>query len=112
LQHFFSREILLAVCGARGVTANCLHPGFVATLIGDESGGLFSRFAWLAKLLAISPEKGAETMVYLASSPNIAETTGEYFHKCHPINPSPAAKDDRIASLLWERSAALAGLRA
>ena len=94
-----------------GVTANCLHPGFVATRIGDESGGVISRFAWLAKLFAISPEQDAETIVYLASSPTVAETTGEYFYKCRPLAPSPAAQDDRAASLLWERSVALAGLK-
>jgi retinol dehydrogenase 12 len=87
-------------------------PGFVATHFGDESGGLISRFVGLAKLLAISPAKGAETIVYLASSPEIAATTGQYFYKCRPIAPSLEAQDDRTAPLLWERSAALAGLKA
>ena len=107
----FTRELARRLLGT-GATANCLHPGFVATRIGDESGGSISRFAWLAKLFAISPEKGAETIVYLASSPAVAETTGEYFYKRQPIAPSPTAQDDRIAALLWERSAALAGLNA
>jgi NAD(P)-dependent dehydrogenase (short-subunit alcohol dehydrogenase family) len=107
----FTRELARRLLGT-GATANCLHPGFVATRIGDESGGSISRFAWLAKLFAIPPEKGAETIVYLASSPAVAETTGEYFYKRQPIAPSPAAQDDRVAALLWERSAALAGLKA
>jgi NAD(P)-dependent dehydrogenase (short-subunit alcohol dehydrogenase family) len=105
----FTRELARRLRGT-GITANCLHPGFVATRIGDESGGSISRFAWLAKLFAISPEWGAETIVYLASSPAVAETTGEYFYKCQAIAPSPAAQDDRAASLLWERCAALARL--
>ena len=105
----FTRELARRLHGT-GVTANCLHPGFVATRIGDESGGSISRFAWLAKLFAISPQKGAETIVYLASSAAVAETTGEYFYKRQPIAPSPTAQDDRVAALLWERSAALAGL--
>src|SRR5205807_6079838 len=105
----FTRELARRLQGT-GVTANCLHPGFVATRIGDESGGSISRFAWLAKLFALSPEKGAETIVYLASSPKIAATTGRYFYKCGPITPSYAARDDRAALLLWERSAGLAGL--
>jgi NAD(P)-dependent dehydrogenase (short-subunit alcohol dehydrogenase family) len=63
----FTRELARKLQAA-GVTANCLHPGFVATRVGDESGGVISRFAWLARLLAISPEIGAETIVYLASS--------------------------------------------
>jgi hypothetical protein len=94
------------------VTANCLHPGFVATRFGDESGGLISRVVGLAKLLAISPAKGAETIVHLASSPEIAATTGQYFYKCRPIAPSRVAQNDRTAHLLWERSAAWAGLKA
>jgi hypothetical protein len=104
-----SRELARRLRGT-GVTANCLHPGFVATRFADESGGLISRFTGLAKLLAISPEKGAETINYLASSPKIAATTGRYFYKCSPITPSDAARNDRAALLLWERSAALADL--
>jgi hypothetical protein len=65
----------------------------------------------LAKLFAISPEKGAETLVYLASSPAIAEMSGEYFYKCRPIAPSQEAQDDGAALLLWEHSAALASVR-
>jgi NAD(P)-dependent dehydrogenase (short-subunit alcohol dehydrogenase family) len=107
----FTRELARRLLGT-GATANCLHPGFVATRIGDESGGSISRFAWLAKLFALSPEMGADTIVYLASSPAVAETTGEYFYKRQPIAPSPTAQDDRVAALLWERSAGLAGLNA
>src|SRR6202011_5380275 len=105
----FTRELARRLHGT-GVTANCLHPGFVATRFGDQSGGVISRFVGLAKLFAIPPEKGAETIIYLASSPKIAATTGRYFYKCGPITPSYAARDDRAALLLWERSAALADL--
>jgi NAD(P)-dependent dehydrogenase (short-subunit alcohol dehydrogenase family) len=107
----FTRELARRLHGT-GVTANCLHPGFVATRFGDESGGVISRFVGLAKLFAIPPEKGAETIIYLVSSPKIAATTGRYFYKCGPITPSDAARDDRAALLLWERSAALADLNA
>ena len=106
-----TRELARRLHGT-GVTANCLPPGFVATRFGDQSGGLISRFIGLAKLFAISPGKGAETLVYLASSPDVAETTGAYFYKCRPITPSQAALDDRAAMLLWERSEALAGFKA
>jgi NAD(P)-dependent dehydrogenase (short-subunit alcohol dehydrogenase family) len=105
----FTRELARRLHGT-GVTANCLHPGFVATRFGDQSGGVISRFVGLAKLFAISP--GAETIIYLATSTAVTETTGEYFYKCRPITPSQAARDDRAALLLWERSAALAGLHA
>jgi NAD(P)-dependent dehydrogenase (short-subunit alcohol dehydrogenase family) len=95
-----------------GITANCLHPGFVATRFGDQSGGLISHMVWLAKFLAISPAEGARTIVHLASSPQVAGISGKYFYKCRATTPSPAAQDDRAASLLWERSAQLAGMKA
>ena len=106
----FTRELARRLQGT-GVTANCLHPGFVATRFGDQSGGLISRLVWLAKFLAISPAEGAETIVYLASSPNVAEATGQYFYKSVPIRPSSWAQDDRSALLLWQHSAALAGIK-
>jgi NAD(P)-dependent dehydrogenase (short-subunit alcohol dehydrogenase family) len=105
----FTRELARRLEGTK-ITANCLHPGFVATRIADEAGGLISRFAGLAKLLAISPEDGAKTIVHLAASPHVARTSGRYFTMCRPLSPSRAAQDDRVAALLWERSLALAGL--
>jgi NAD(P)-dependent dehydrogenase (short-subunit alcohol dehydrogenase family) len=91
------------------VTANSLHPGFVDTRFGDESGGMLSRGVRLAKTFAISPEKGAETMVYLASSPDVATSNGLYFYKCRPATPSPEARDQEWARRLWEESEKLAG---
>src|SRR6266404_1303296 len=91
-----------------GVTVNCLHPGFVSTRFGDQSGGLFQRVVSLAKLFAISPEKGAETIIYLASSNAVANVTGEYFYKCRPIAPTQAAQDEEAAARLWQYSESLA----
>ena len=107
----FTRELARRLRGT-GVTANCLHPGFVATRLGDESGGLISRLVWLAKFFALSPEQGAKTIVHLASSPDVTGLTGQYFCEYRSTKPSPAALDDRAASLLWERSAALAAVKA
>jgi NAD(P)-dependent dehydrogenase (short-subunit alcohol dehydrogenase family) len=106
----FTRELARRLHDS-GVTANCLHPGFVATRFADESGGLISRLAWLAKSFAISPAEGAQTIIYLASSPEVANVTGKYFYKCHPTTPSAAALDDRAALALWQRSAVLAGVK-
>jgi NAD(P)-dependent dehydrogenase (short-subunit alcohol dehydrogenase family) len=103
----FTRELARRLKDT-GVTANCLHPGFVATRFGDQSGGIISNFIRLAKVFAISPEEGAKTIVYLASSPVVAGLTGQYFYKCRATQPSLAARDDRAALLLWERSATLA----
>ena len=105
----FTRELARRLRDT-GVTANCLHPGFVATRFADESGGLISHLAWLAKFFAISPAEGAETIIYLASSLDVAQVTGQYFYKRLPTRPSPAAQDDRSALLLWQRSATLAGM--
>jgi len=72
----YTRELARRLAGS-GVTANSLHPGFVATRFGDESGGFFAYVVRAAKLVsAISVEKGAETLVYLASSPEIATISG------------------------------------
>ena len=107
----FTRELARRLQGS-GITANCLHPGFVATRFGDQSGGLISHMIWLAKFLAISPAEGARTIVHLASSPEVAGISGKYFYKCRATTPSPAAQDDQAALLLWERSAKLAGMQA
>jgi len=106
----FTRELARRLHGS-DVTANCLHPGFVATRFADESGGLISRLAWLAKYFAISPAEGAKTIIYLASSPEVANVTGKYFYKCRSTTPSAAALDDNAALVLWKRSAALAGMK-
>jgi len=105
----FTRELAAARAPA-GVTANCLHPGFVATRFGDESGGVTRRMVGLAKtLFAISPEEGARTIVYLASSPGVEGVSGTYFAKCRPVTPSRAARNDADAKRLWEISEAIAG---
>ena len=107
----FTRELSRRWSGD-GVTVNCLHPGFVATRIGNGSGGFLSHAARLAKTFAISPEKGAQTIVYLASSPDVARISGEYFYKCRPATPTAEARDDAAARRLWVESAKLAGIEA
>jgi NAD(P)-dependent dehydrogenase (short-subunit alcohol dehydrogenase family) len=104
----FTRELARRWSG-KGVTANCLHPGFVATRFGDASGGFLSSVVRIGKtLFAITPEKGAETIVYLASSPDVAAISGEYFYKCRPATPTAGGRDDAAAGRLWSESAKLA----
>ena len=106
----FTRELARRLAGT-GVTANCLHPGFVATRFGDNNSGLFRLGLGFAKrLFALSPEAGAETIVYLAAAPEVADVTGGYFAKCRPATPTAAARDDAAARRLWEESARLANL--
>jgi len=105
----FTRELARQLANT-GVTANCLHPGFVATRFGDQSGGFGSKVFQLFKTFAISPEKGAETIVYLASSDAPAAVSGAYFYKCREATPSPEAQDDDAARRLWQATAKLTGL--
>jgi retinol dehydrogenase 12 len=109
LNILFTRELARRLAGT-GVTANSLHPGFVATRFGDQTGGLISFGIRVAKRFALTPEQGAETLVYLASSPEVAGMTGEYFHKCRPVIPSKEAQDDDKARRLWVETARLAHL--
>jgi NAD(P)-dependent dehydrogenase (short-subunit alcohol dehydrogenase family) len=94
----------------KGVTVNCLHPGFVASRFGKESGGLFPLVLRAAQLFAISPEEGAETIVYLASSSEVADVSGRYFYRCRASAPAVQAEDDSAARRLWQESAKLAGI--
>jgi NAD(P)-dependent dehydrogenase (short-subunit alcohol dehydrogenase family) len=105
----FNRELARRITGS-GVTANALHPGFVATRFGDNSGGLMRTVLKVAKPIgAISPEEGAQTIIYLASSPQVAGVTGEYFYECKPTTPTAEARNDEDARKLWEISESIAG---
>ena len=105
----FNRELARRISGS-GVTANALHPGFVATRFGDNSGGLMRAVLKVAKPIgAISPEEGAKTIIYLASSPQVAGVSGEYFYECKPATPTAEARSDDDARRLWEISEQIAG---
>jgi NAD(P)-dependent dehydrogenase (short-subunit alcohol dehydrogenase family) len=105
----FTRELARRLQG-KGVTANCLHPGFVATRFGDESGGAIGRLFPFFKLFGRQPEKGADTIVYLASSPEVASDSGFYLFDRRKTTPSAAAQDDAAARTLWAASEKLASL--
>src|SRR6185437_5660918 len=106
----FTRELARRLAGT-GVTATCLHPGFVATRFGDSSGGAMRAGIAIAKrLFALSPEQGARTMVYLASSPRVAGESGGYYDRCVPAEPSRAAQSDADARRLWDLSAGITGI--
>ncbi len=107
----FTRELARRL-GDGGVTANCLHPGFVATRFGDDSGGWLAFTLKCAKRLALTPEQGAQTLIYLASSPAVAQHTGDYFYRCRPAATSAQARSDDDARRLWDLSAQLTGIGA
>jgi len=106
----YTSELARRLAGT-GITANCLHPGFVATRFGDESGGMLSLGVRIAKYIAISPQKGAATIVYLASSDEVAQASGDYYYKCKKAIPTKEARDDDAAKRLWQESERLAGIK-
>jgi NAD(P)-dependent dehydrogenase (short-subunit alcohol dehydrogenase family) len=104
----FTRALAKRLAGS-GVTANCLHPGFVATRFADQSGGLLQWAVKLAKPFSgISPEDGAKTILYLATSPDVARTSGEYFYRCRIDQPTEDARSDADAERLWRESEKIA----
>ncbi len=100
---YFTRELAKRLQGS-GVTANVLHPGFVATNFGRSNGGIFNPLFRLVQLGAISPEEGAKTSIYLASSPEVETISGEFFDKSKKKRASAEAYDDQAAAKLWQVS--------
>jgi NAD(P)-dependent dehydrogenase (short-subunit alcohol dehydrogenase family) len=107
----FTRELARRLDGA-DVTANCLHPGFVGTRFGqNNASNIFTKLLRDAVMsLGISPEEGAKTIIHLASSPDVATISGEYFYKCKVAEPTAAAQNDADGKRLWDVSAKIAGL--
>ncbi len=101
----FTKTLARELAGT-GVTVNSLHPGVTKT---DLSKGA----SWVVQLtqrFAPPPEKGAQTSVYLASSPEVEGVTGQYFVKCRPARTVGQANDVELEAKLWERSRQLCGL--
>ena len=95
-----------------GVTINALHPGAVATdaAMKDPDVSAFGRFMYrLFKPFFLTPEKGAATSLYLASSPDVEGVTGKYFIKQKAVPSSPESYNTEIAQRLWETSLKLTG---
>jgi len=107
----FTTELAARLAG-QGVTANSLHPGTVRTGYGadGDAKGLLALGLKIARPFFLSPEKGARTSVYLASSPEVAQTTGLYFAKCKPKKSRKQARDTAGARRLWTVSDQLVGL--
>ena len=94
-----------------GVTVNALHPGLVATGFAKNNGRLIASLVSLfMPLVARSPAQGAETLVYLASSPSVEGVTGKYFQDSHVVTPAPQANDMKVARKLWDASVELVHL--
>ncbi len=92
-----------------GVTANAMHPGWVATGFGRDNGLLGAAWLLLTRLFAIGPEKGARTVVYLATSPDVAGVCGGYFVHERAVPSAPDSLDLASAKRLWQLSLDLTG---
>jgi retinol dehydrogenase 12 len=108
LNVLFTLELARRLAGT-GVTANCLHPGFVRTALGRDVTGVLGAAVRLALRFRPGPATGAKTSVYLASSPEVAGVTGGYFVKCRHAQPSALARDTQAAARLWTLSEELTG---
>jgi NAD(P)-dependent dehydrogenase (short-subunit alcohol dehydrogenase family) len=99
----FTYELARRLKGT-GVTVNCLHPGGVGT---NLYRGLPKFLQALIKLVTISPERGARTSIFLASSPEVEGVTGKYFARSRQQESSEASRNEEAARILWEVSAEL-----
>ncbi len=107
----FTYELARRLAGT-GVTANALSPGLVASNFGLNNRGLFPVVRPLWNWTAVSPERGARTSIYLATSPEVEGVSGKYFTRCRPRRSSVASRDPATAAQLWRVSASLVGLPA
>jgi len=107
----FTAELARRLEGS-GVTANCLHPGAVATRLGKNNGWLGRNLTGLLKPFFLTPAQGARTSLYVATAPELEGVSGRYFAKSREAEPVPATQDLELGRRLWEKSAALCGLEA
>ncbi len=91
-----------------GVTANAIHPGVVLTGFGRNNTGLiglgFEVFQLFGRPFLLTPERGADTIIYLATSPDVEGVTGKYFEKRHAIPSTPGSYDEATQKRLWDVS--------
>jgi len=92
------------------ITVNCLHPGVVGTSFGQNNGNLQKILFYIAKPFMRSSEKGAETSIYLCSSSDVSDISGEYFYNCKLAKTTKWAQSQDDADRLWDLSKDLTGL--
>jgi len=100
---YFTYELARRLEGT-GVTVNAMHPGFVRTNMAANNGWLVRLFLPLIHYKSLTPEQGASTAVYLASSPDVEGVTGKYFVREREVASDPVSYDETAARRLWKVS--------
>ncbi len=105
----FTYDLARRLAGT-GVTVNALHPGFVASDMYRSSGGFIKLLGPVIKLMAVSPEAGAETSIFVAASPEVEGITGKYFVKKQAVASSPSSYDMAVTQRLMAINKEMLGL--
>ena len=107
----FTRELAKQLKG-HNVTVNCLHPGFVATNFGTHNNSFWGKIAMkIATPFARNSYRGASSSIYLCTSDEVEEVTGQYFYDCKIGKLTSSAQNEEIAKELWTKSEELTGIR-
>ncbi|KAL4459034.1 hypothetical protein ABPG75_013899 [Micractinium tetrahymenae] len=111
----FTYELARRLSPAANCTANTLHPGVVNTelaryLLPEQTAWWQQTLVQISKTFALTPEQGAQTSIYLASSPEVEGLSGKYYDKCRPVSSSKESYDLDVAKRFWDVSAELVGL--
>ena len=102
LMNAFTFELARRLEGT-GVTVNCLHPGVVSTNIWPADAPWFFKLAvGVMKPFMLSAKRGADVSLYLATSPDVASVTGQYFVKSKPADSHPLSRDPKVMAGVWQ----------
>ena len=99
----FNRELSKRLEGTE-LTANCLHPGVIGTGFGQDEPGLLNSLMKIGRPFLSTPQAGAKTTLYLATSPDVMGKSGGYYANCRPKAPTKRAQNDADAARLWALS--------
>ncbi len=105
----FTYELSRRLAGT-AVTVNAVHPGTVATGFGENNGGMMHLGMQIFHQFSLTPEQGADTIIYLAASPDVEGITGKYWSERKEVISSPVSYDEAAQKRLWELSARLTGI--
>lgn len=105
----FTYELARRLTGST-ITSNALHPGFVSTRFGANNGGIFTFIPLLARLIGVNEDRGAETSIYLASSPDVEGVSGAYYSEGRLSKSKQVSYDTAAQQRLWQISEQMTGI--